>query len=218
MRDALWLVAARRTETVVSASTPALSGVRVRTPVVKLALLVECSKPWLTGRVKLTAPGRPAPLTRKDCAVEAVKSAVLIAESEEALTLSVGATTAPLTATARDTLAGLGKPVEADTVTLPERATAADEAAKRTAMIWLRLPLCGTRLRALAAKLTPSVESSKPAGTLTLTLPGNPPPLTVKLCDAEAMPTRADIAGNVLVLTESNGLTEKDVVTSPAGL
>jgi hypothetical protein len=101
----------------------------------------------------------------------------------------------------------MGKPVEADTVTLPERDTAVDQAAKRTAMLWLRLPLCGTRVRALAPKLTPSVDNSKPAGALTLTLPGNPPPLTVKLCGAEAMPTRADIAGNVLVLTESAGIT-----------
>ena len=97
--------------------------------------------------------------------------------------------------------------MEADTVTLPERDTTVDEAAKRTAMLWLRLPPCGTRVRALAAKLTPSADNSKPAGTLTLTLPGNPPPLTVKLCDADTVLTRVEKAASRLVLTESAGIT-----------
>ena len=58
----------------------------------------------------------------------------------------MGATTDPLTETVREILVGLGRPVGAATVTLPERDTAVDEAARRTAMLWLSVPLCGGKL------------------------------------------------------------------------
>ena len=152
-------------------------------------------------------PGSPAPLTVKVRTSEAVDNGAMTAGKDVALTLSVGATTAPLTATVRDTFAGLGNPVEADTVTLPERETAVDQAAKRTTMLWLSVPPCGKRVRTLGAKLTPSADNSNPAGALTLTLPGNPPPLTVKPCDADTVLTRVEKAASLLVLTAMAGIT-----------
>ena len=127
---------------------------------------------------------------------------MLKAGKEAALTVKAGATTAPDTATVRETrLAGLGRPAGTATVTLPERDTAAEEAAKRTAMLWLSAPFCGGKISVLVLKLVvapPKLANSKPTGALRLTLPGNPAPLTVKLCAAEGVLKRVEKAARVV--------------------
>ena len=101
-RDPLCAESAKRTDTVVLVKTPAALGVSVSASVVKLLPSVECSKPGVDGKVKATAPGSPVPLTVKVRAAEGVKSAVLKAGKEAALTVRTGATTEPLTATVRE--------------------------------------------------------------------------------------------------------------------
>ena len=217
VRDPLWSGAARRTATVASASTPASLGVRVSALAVKLPPLSACSKPCPVGKVKVTAPGRPVPLTLKVCVGEGANNAVVIDGNEEAPTLSVGATTDPLTETVR-VIGVLFNAPWVLTVTLPERETAVGEAAKRTAMLWLRLPLCGTRLRALGAKLLPSADNSKPSGAVTVTLPRKPAPLTAKKRGSEGVPKRVERVAKVAGAAVRFGDTLKVVVTSGAGL
>ena len=221
VRDPLWSGAARRTATVASASTPALSGVRVSALAVKLPPLSACSKPCPGGKVKVTAPGRPVPLTLKVCVGEGANNAVVIDGNEEAPTLSVGATTDPLTETVR-VMGVLFNAPWVLTVTLPERLTAVDDCARRTAILWLSAPFCGVKVNTPAAKLLPSADNSKPTGALTVTLPSNPAPTTGKLCGCEGVPKRVGKAGKVVAATEpladNVGATVKDVVTVVAAL
>ena len=208
---------AKRTHIVALFKTPASLGVSVSGLGVKLLPSVECSKPGVDGKAKATVPGSPVPLTVKVRAAEAVKSALLKAGKEAALTVRTGATTDPLTATVRVRGVVFNAPGVL-TVTLPERETAVDEAAKRTAMLWLRLPLCGTRLRALGAKLLPSADNSKPSGAVTVTLPRKPAPLTAKKRGSEGVPKRVERVAKVAGAAVRFGDTLKVVVTSGAGL
>ena len=122
---------AKRTAMVVLVNTPAALGVSVSALVVKLVPSVECSKPGVDGKVKITAPGSPVPLTMKVRTAEAVNNGALNAGKETALTVKAGATTEPLTAKVRDRVR-LDVAPWAVIVTLPERDTAVAEAAKRT--------------------------------------------------------------------------------------
>ena len=123
---------AKRTCMVRAVKTPASLGNKVNASVTKLPPFSECSKP--SGTLKVTAPGKPVPDTVKVRGADAVNSDVLKAGSDVVLTVKAGATTEPLTATVRERVT-LGVAPWAVMVTLPERPTAVDQAAKRTAML-----------------------------------------------------------------------------------
>ena len=102
------------------------------------------------------------------------------------------------------------------TVTLPERLTAVDDCARRTAILWLSAPFCGVKVNTPAAKLLPSADNSKPTGALTVTLPSNPAPTTGKLCGCEGVPKRVEKAGKVVAATEP--LADNVGATAPFNL
>ena len=63
---------AKRTEIVLLSKTPAWFGVSVSGLGVKLLPSVECSKPGVDGKVKVTTPGKPVPETVKVRTAEGV--------------------------------------------------------------------------------------------------------------------------------------------------
>ena len=205
-RDPPCVEETNRTWMVVLGKTPALLGWRVSASVLKLVPSSECSKPCPAGKVNVTAPGNPVPETvYVRAGVEGANSAVVIDDNDDALTLSVGATTVPDTVTVGESAVPALAPW-ADTVTLPARLTAVDEDASRTAMLWFTAPATGTKLCSLAAKLLPpSTDNSKPTGALTATLPSKRVALTVKTPDSEGVAKRADMGANVLVFTVTVG-------------
>ena len=141
---------------------------------------LDTSKP--EGAVTVTLPVKFAPLTVKVCGAEAVPAVVLNAASVPVVVTDGGGTTVPLTATVR-----LVAPV-LDTVILPETAPAGAVALMRTEIVVAPSePPLAVKLRE-SAKLVPSVDTSKLAGAVTVTLPVKFAPLTVKVCAAEAVP------------------------------
>jgi hypothetical protein len=170
--------AERRTEIVVMANVPAL-GVNVRLPP-KLAPSFDTSNP--DGVVNVTLPVRFAPLTVKVCTAEAVPAVVLNATNVLVVVIDGGGTTVPLTATV-----WLVAPV-LDTVILPETGPANAVALMRTeTVVAPSKPPLTVKLRE-SAKLVPSLDTSKLAGAVTVTLPVKFAPLTVNICGAEAAP------------------------------
>jgi hypothetical protein len=106
-------------------------------------------------------------------------------------------TTVPLTATDLLVAPELATPM----LPLGEPATA--EAAIRTEMVPEADPLLSLTV-AVCPKLVPLLETSKPVGAVTVTLPVRFAPLTVKVCAAEAVPAVA------VKLPRDAGLTLKD--------
>ena len=118
----------------------------------------------------------------KVCGAEAVPAVVLKADNVPVVVTDGGGTTVPLTATV-----WLVAPV-LDTVTLPETAPTNAVALMRTeTVVAPSEPELTVKLRE-PAKLVPSVDTSKLAGAVTVTLPVKFAPLTVKVCAAEAVP------------------------------
>ena len=110
-------------------------------------------------------------------------------------------TTVPLTATDLLVAPELATPM----LPLGEPATA--EAAIRTEMVPEADPLLSLTV-AVGPKLVPLLETSKPVGAVTVTLPVRFAPLTVKACVAEAVPAVVLNAANVpVVLIDGGGTT-----------
>ena len=118
----------------------------------------------------------------KVCGAEAMPAVVLNIANVPVVVTDGGGTTVPLTATV-----WLVAPV-LDTVTLPETAPTNAVALMRTeTVVAPSEPELTVKLRE-PAKLVPSVDTSKLAGAVTVTLPVKFAPLTVKVCAAEAAP------------------------------
>ena len=141
---------------------------------------LDTSKP--EGAVTVTLPVKFAPLTVKVCGAEAVPAVVLKADNVPVVVTDGGGTTAPVRATVRLVAPAL------DTMMLPETAPAGAVALMRTeTVVAPSEPPLTVKLRE-SAKLVPSVDTSKLAGAVTVTLPVKFAPLTVKVCAAEAVP------------------------------
>lgn len=118
----------------------------------------------------------------KVCGAEAVPAVVVNAASVPVVVIAGGGTTVPLTATVWPVAPML------DTVMLPETAPAGAVALMRTeTVVAPSEPPLTVKLRE-SAKLVPSVDTSKLAGAVSVTLPVKFAPLTVKVCAAEAVP------------------------------
>lgn len=118
----------------------------------------------------------------KVCGAEAVPAVVVNAASVPVVVIDGGGTTVPLTATVWPVAPML------DTVMLPETAPAGAVALMRTeTVVAPSEPPLTVKLRE-SAKLVPSVDTSKLAGAVSVTLPVKFAPLTVKVCAAEAVP------------------------------
>jgi hypothetical protein len=118
----------------------------------------------------------------KVCGAEAVPAVVLKADNVPVVVTDGGGTTVPVRATIR-----LVAPL-LDTVMLPETAPAGAVALMRTeTVVAPSEPPLTVKLRE-SAKVVPSVDTSKLAGAFTVTLSVKFAPLTVKVCDAEAVP------------------------------
>lgn len=124
-------------------------------------------------------PVRREPLTRTVCSDEATLALVEKLVNEPVTSRRGRGVTVPVTATVRPVAPA------AVTATSPETVPGEAEAERRTEIVAEIEPLPGVSVR-VAKKFAPSVDTSKLAGAVTVTLPARLEPLTVKLCDADA--------------------------------
>ncbi len=149
----------------------------------------------------MTFPVKLAPLTVKVCAADTAPSVALNAETLETTAM---AGWEPTTPEAGSVLSAA--PSELMRI-LPETAPLVAVAAIRTEMVVVATePLLAVKVRE-TAKLAPSVETSKLAGAVIMTLPVRLVPLTVKVCAAEAVPCVAVKAASVLDTVVDGGDT-----------
>ena len=134
------------------------------------------------GASTMTFAVRLAPLMSSVCSGEAVPAEALNETKEPETSMRGTATTSPLTPTE------LGEaPLEATWI-WPVRSPAVAVAATRAKTVVVgRFPPEGVSAR-LVAKTVPSRETSQPLGAVTVTLPANLVPPTVKVCGSEAVP------------------------------
>ena len=165
----------------------------------------DTSKP--EGAVTVTSPVRFAPLTVKVCVAEAVPAVVLNAANVPMVVIDGGGATVPLTATVWFVAPVL------DTVMLPDTApTGAVAVIRAKTEETASDPLLGASVRE-AKKLVPSVDTSKLAGAVIVTMPVRFAPLTVNVCAAEAVPCVAEKSEKLETATTAG----RDPTTPEAG-
>ena len=190
-------VAVIRTKTEDTASEPLL-GVSAR-EAKKLVPSIDTSK--LAGAAIVTFPVRLAPLTVKVCMAEAVP---WVAGNGEKLETAATAGWEPTTPEAGSVLSGA--PLELIRI-FPETMPLGTEAVNRTEIVVEATdPLICVSVREVK-KFVPSVDTSKLAVAVTVTLPMRLAPLTVKVCAAEAVPCVAVNAASVPVTVIAGGGT-----------
>jgi hypothetical protein len=190
-------VALMRTETVVAPSEPPLT-VKLRESA-KLVPFVDTSK--LGGAVNVTLPVKFAPLTVKVCDAEAVPCVEPKATKDDETLREGGNPTIPLTAKVCVVAPAL------DIATLPNTEPLGAVAAIRTEIVVDATdPLLWARGREVK-KFVPSVDTSKLAGAVTVTLPVRFTPLTEKVWAVEAVPCVAVNAASAPVTVIDGGGT-----------
>jgi hypothetical protein len=134
------------------------------------------------GAVTVMLPVRLEPLTSSVCSDEAILALVEKLVSEPVTSRRGRAATAPVTATERP-----AAPAAATAIS-PETVPGEAEAERRAEIVAETEPLLGASVR-VAKKFAPSVDTSKLAGAVTVTLPVRLDPVTVKLCEADDAPS-----------------------------